>query len=291
MVDLVKIRRKAKEKKEKQQKEEQEAQSAAAQAADEATTEETLPPRDEPATPADDAPPVAPSEAQAEPAGEPAASPATSEPLSLGSALAAPALPAGPALPAEPPVGERRGRRREAPTAAAIDRLEEFRRTAGVQREGDGEGEGEATAEEAAQLELLVFHLGDEQYAVEISSILEITRPRSITRVPNAAEGVIGIMSLRGTIVTLLDVRRRLGHEALGSTDDEQRIIVVERDSEVAGFIVDRVYRVVRVDASILESHPVVSSNEQNRCVSGVFRHRDRITILLALDQLLERDS
>ena len=274
MVNLVNARRKAKEKK---QKDEQEALATGQARETEA--------------------PSSPETQQEEPpaAGTPAAEPSSPIPpvpsaATLGVPVAAPMQPAVTPV-AEAGVGERRTRSREQASAAAVDRLEEFRRTAGTRREIVGEAATDEIEAEADQLELLVFHVAEEQYAVEISSILEITRPRSITRVPNAEASVLGIMSLRGTIVTILDVRRRLGHRSVTSTDDEQRIIVVERESEVAGFVVDRVYRVVRVDASKVESHPVVSSNEQNRCVRGVFRHRERITILLALDQLLERDS
>lgn len=285
MVNLVKIRRKAKEKK---QKEELEAQAQSA--AEEASRDEATPEAGEDTHPVDTS--TAPDDVEVRGDVQQAASAAE------GSAGERPAAaPSGEARQEETPpdtasgTRERRQQKREQANAAALERLEEFRRTAGIRHDDEDQDGTEGESEATEQLELLVFHLSDEQYAVEINSILEITRLRSITRVPNAEESVIGIISLRGTIVTLLDVRRRLGHGASASGDDDQRIIVVESDSEVAGFIVDRVYRVVRVDASKVESHPVVSSDEQNRCVRGVFRHRDRITILLALDQLLERDS
>lgn len=278
MVDLVKIRRKAKEKKEKEARE----SAAAAEAPPPSEVSESRKSsggsRKTRSSSGD-----TPRQANAAPEVAPPSEPVAPE----DAASASPAEPAA----ASPARGERRAREREKPSAAAVDRLEEFRRTAGLQREIESGPADESVDSSESQLELLVFHLAEEQYAVEISSILEITRPRSITRVPNAGASVVGIMSLRGTIVTILDVRRDLGHSRASASTDEQRIIVVERDEEVAGFLVDRVYRVIRIDASEVESHPVVSSNEQNRCVRGVFRHRDRITILLALEQLLERGT
>jgi len=164
-------------------------------------------------------------------------------------------------------------------------KLEKFKQIAGKRRDGFIEQEIE-TASSAAQIELLTFIIAGEQYAVSIDHLVEIITPRAATPVPNADPTIVGIISLRGTMVTVIDVRRKLRHPA-GGLGNDTRIIVAERGNEVLGFEVDRVLRVVKVDSAAIEPHPVVHSSELSEAVRGVFRHANALTILLDLDKLL----
>jgi purine-binding chemotaxis protein CheW len=166
-------------------------------------------------------------------------------------------------------------------------KLEKFKQEAGQKREGfvDEESEHTTTSE---QLELLTFILAGERYAVDIEHLVEIVTPRAVTRVPNADEGIVGILSLRGTIVTVVDARRKLRHPPSKNGDHpDRRIIVVEKGGETLGFEVDRVLRVVKTDPGAVEAHPVVHASEQHEAIRGVFRHADALTILLDFDKLL----
>jgi len=169
------------------------------------------------------------------------------------------------------------------PTPAS-PKLDQFKEIAGKRREGFIEQEVETTS--AGQVELLTFIIAGEQYAVSIDQLVEIITPRGATPVPNADPTIVGIISLRGTMVTLIDVRRKLRHPQAGIGNDT-RIIVAERGNEVLGFEVDRVLRVVKVDSAAIEPHPVVHSSELSEAVRGVFRHANALTILLDLDKLL----
>jgi purine-binding chemotaxis protein CheW len=168
--------------------------------------------------------------------------------------------------------------------APASPKLDQFKQTAGKRREGFIEQEAETAS--ADQIELLTFVIAGEQYAVSIDHLVEIITPRGATPVPNADPTIVGIISLRGTMVTVIDVRRKLRHPA-GAAGNDARIIVAERGSEVLGFEVDRVLRVVKVDSAAIEPHPVVHSSELTEAVRGVFRHANALTILLDLDKLL----
>jgi len=141
--------------------------------------------------------------------------------------------------------------------------------------------------ETADQLELLTFSIAGEQYAVDIERIVEIVTPRPATRIPNADPSVVGILSLRGTIVTLVDVRRRLRQRPSPETPDT-RIVVIDYRNETVGFVVDRVQRVVKLARSAVEPHPVVHSTELEESICGVFRAGGALTILLDLDKLLD---
>ncbi|HEV8657441.1 MAG TPA: chemotaxis protein CheW [Thermoanaerobaculia bacterium] len=165
----------------------------------------------------------------------------------------------------------------------ATDKLQRFLETAGKRRVTET-----ASAEPAApQLEALTFAIAGELYAIDIENVVEIVTVRPITRIPNADPSIVGIFSLRGAIVTLIDVRRRLGHRDAEGGGLDERVVVVQHGGEMLGFIVDRVLRVVKVDADSLEPHPIAHASEQDESVRGVFRHGEALTMLIALDRVL----
>ncbi len=168
------------------------------------------------------------------------------------------------------------------------EKLERFKETAGkaVVREAQV-STAVAETEVKPFLELLTFVLSGETYAVEIERIVEIIQPRSATPIPNAGDLILGIVSLRGTIVTILDLRRRLGHPIQSRPGEGSKIVVVESAGETAGFLVDRVLRVVKLDASLVGPPPVVVSGEQNEFIRGVFQQAQKLVILLDLNKIL----
>jgi purine-binding chemotaxis protein CheW len=179
-----------------------------------------------------------------------------------------------------PPLDDPPTANRQPPT----DKLEAFKAQAGKRREVTVTQTEQTTAD---QLELLTFTIAGEHYAVDIERIVEIVTPRPVTRIPNAGESVVGIISLRGTIVTLVDVRRKLRHPKGAETPDT-RIVVIDFHKETVGFVVDRVLRVVKLPRTGVEPHPVVHTNELEESIRGVFRTSGALTILLDLDKLLD---
>jgi purine-binding chemotaxis protein CheW len=171
-------------------------------------------------------------------------------------------------------------------------KLDRFKELAGKRR--DDANVAGATAEASGhvagegQLEVLTFAIAGENYGIDIEHIVEIVPPRTPTRVPNADPSIIGILSLRGTIVTLVDVRRRL-EQARSEVTPETRIVVVEHGGETLGFEVDRVFRVVKIAPSDVAPHPVVHASELDESIRGVFRQGDALTIMLDFDKLLDR--
>ncbi|MHB0968985.1 MAG: chemotaxis protein CheW [Thermoanaerobaculia bacterium] len=165
-------------------------------------------------------------------------------------------------------------------------KLETFKNQAGTQRFGTDAAAADSSDE--ALRELLTFSLASENYAIDIESIVEITPPREVTRIPNAEASVIGIISLRGTIVTVLDLRQILGHSPLTGGGEDARIIVLERKGQTSGILVDRVFRVAKVGPREIESHPVVSPAEHDAAIEGVFHHKGVLTIVLNLERLLK---
>jgi len=136
------------------------------------------------------------------------------------------------------------------------------------------------------EVELLTFILGSEQYAIDIENVAEIAAARPATRVPNADPGTVGIMSLRGSIVTLLDVRSRL-KQPPGKTVKDRRVIVVREGGSLVGFEVDRVLRPAKIERATIEPQPVLNADQQNECIRGVIRRENALTIVLDLAKLL----
>ena len=134
------------------------------------------------------------------------------------------------------------------------------------------------------EVELLTFILGAERYAIDLENVAEISEARPATRVPNAASNTVGIFSLRGAIVTLLDIRSQLKQPP---PKGDQRIIVVHDGGGLVGFEVDRVLRPAKIDRAAIEPQPVVAPGEESDFIRGVVRNENALTIVLDLAKLL----
>jgi len=139
----------------------------------------------------------------------------------------------------------------------------------------------------AGEVELLTFLLGRERYAIEIGRVAQIVAARPVTSVPNAPRGVVGIFSLRGSIVTLIDIRSRL-RQPPRSGNGDARVIVIDDDGTLIGFEVDRVLRPGRVARASIEPQPLVDPAEESEAIQGVIRSEDSLTIVLDLFKLLK---
>ena len=163
---------------------------------------------------------------------------------------------------------------------AERDKLERYKETVGTAAPVRVAVE----TEESHGLDVLTFRIDGEQYAIDVERVMEIATPRPLTRVPNADPFVRGVMSLRGIVVTIVDVRRRLRHTREG---EGAQILVVNDPGGPIGFDVDRVLRPVTVPRDAVEAHPVVHSSEESPAILGVFREQNALTILLDLEKLL----
>jgi len=137
-------------------------------------------------------------------------------------------------------------------------------------------------------LQLVTFHIGDEEFGVEILKVQEIIRMMGITRVPKAPEFVEGVINLRGKVIPIIDLRKRFGMAAQDH-DKHTRIIVIEVNSVIVGFVVDSVSEVLRVPSSTVEPPPAIISGIESEYISGVGKLADRLLILLDLDRLLSK--
>jgi purine-binding chemotaxis protein CheW len=109
--------------------------------------------------------------------------------------------------------------------------------------------------------QVVVFRLGKEEFGVPIESVQEIVRlPDEMTKVPKAAAAVEGVINLRGAVLPVIDLRRRLGLAPV-ERSDRQRIVVLVIDNVRTGFIVDSVAEVLKVPKSVIEPAPHLSGD------------------------------
>lgn len=140
---------------------------------------------------------------------------------------------------------------------------------------------------EEKQEELLSFFLGDEEYAIDIISIKEIIGMMDITFVPRADDCIRGIISLRGAIIPIFDIRNRLGLREPGDSN-KGRIIVISIDRELIGITVNGVAEVVKIRGLDIEPTPFTISGIDAEYIRGIVRYKGRIVILLDIVRLLK---
>lgn len=138
-------------------------------------------------------------------------------------------------------------------------------------------------------LELVSFHIGPEEYAIDILSVQEIIRVVEITKVPKAPHYVEGVINLRGKVIPIVDLRSRFGLPPAERTK-ETRIIVVDVGRMIMGLIVDAVSEVLRVPLHLIEPPP---SGRQGPMEfhKGVGKLDGRLLILLDLDRMLAKGT
>ncbi|ARA95197.1 MAG: chemotaxis protein CheW [Bacteroidetes bacterium] len=135
-------------------------------------------------------------------------------------------------------------------------------------------------------LQLVSFVIENEEFGIDILTVQEIIRHVDITRVPNAPSFVEGVINLRGHIVPVVDLRKRFGLPSR-TPDKDTRIVVVELDNRVVGFVLDAVKEVTRVDRSVIEPAPDLTLGIDTHYIKGVAKLEDRLLILLDLSEVL----
>jgi purine-binding chemotaxis protein CheW len=138
-----------------------------------------------------------------------------------------------------------------------------------------------------SNFEFLIFRVSDEIYGINIMDIKEIIKPREVTEVPRAPLFVSGILSLRGTIIPIIDMRMRLGLAGAEVTGKE-RIVVIKCDNSLSGLLVDEVIQVVKVARNEVEAAPTVLDGIDRDFVSGLGRSDGRLIIILNLQNIAD---
>lgn len=135
-------------------------------------------------------------------------------------------------------------------------------------------------------LQWVTFRLEDETYGINVMQVQEVLRYSEIAPVPGAPGYVLGIINLRGNVVTVIDTRQRFGLMPAEVTDNT-RIVIIEVDKQVLGILVDSVAEVVYLRESEIETTPNVGNDEAAKFIQGVCNKNDELLILVDLEKMM----
>lgn len=139
-------------------------------------------------------------------------------------------------------------------------------------------------------LQWVTFRLDNETYGINVMQVQEVLPMTEIAPVPGAPPYVMGIINLRGNVVTVIDTRMRFGL-VQREPDQACRIVVIEAGDQVAGILVDSVAEVIEVKESEVDTAPSVGNEESARYIYGVVSRGNDLLILIDVNKMLTREE
>ena len=139
-------------------------------------------------------------------------------------------------------------------------------------------------------IQLVGFRLDNEDYAIAITKIQEIILMKPITRIPQVPDFIEGLINLRGSVIPIINLRKRFGL-APREVDDETRTIVVNIHDKTVGCIVDAVTQVMRINRDQIQPPPLSVLAVAHQYISGLARLDDRLLIILEIERLFDEQS
>jgi len=139
-------------------------------------------------------------------------------------------------------------------------------------------------------LQWVTFQLDRETYGINVMQVQEVLRYTEIAPVPGAPDYVLGIINLRGNVVTVIDTRSRFGLPP-AEVSENSRIVIIEADKQVIGILVDSVAEVVYLRSSEIDVAPSVGTEESAKFIQGVSNRDGELLILVDLNKLLSDEE
>ncbi len=138
-------------------------------------------------------------------------------------------------------------------------------------------------------LQLVTFTLENQEYAVDILKVQEINRLTEITKVPNPAPYIEGVINLRGKVVPVINIRKKLGFSEK-DIDENSRVIIIDIPGNTRGIIVDAVSEILSIPSNIVEPMPPMAPNMDRSFIRGIAKLENRLVILTDIDTLIGVD-
>jgi purine-binding chemotaxis protein CheW len=147
-------------------------------------------------------------------------------------------------------------------------------------------GEGDALKQ------LVGFRIGEALFGVDILMVQEIIRETPITPIPDSPDFIEGVINLRGNIIPIIDLRKRLNLTGLAASRDDIWIIILNIEERITGFIVDRVTKVLKVSMSWIKPAPdIVVAGLKSQYLRGVCKIDEQLLVLLDFNRILMVDE
>jgi len=142
-----------------------------------------------------------------------------------------------------------------------------------------------AQSVQSGEAQLVVFKLGGEDYGVEISQVREIIRKREITPIPRQPQYVEGVLNVRGTIIPVVNLKKRFG--LTGDSSTQPHTIIVESGEGLVGLLVESVKEVIRVPGDHIHPPPTVTTGVDSEYLRGICRIGERLLIYLDVKKVV----
>jgi len=144
--------------------------------------------------------------------------------------------------------------------------------------------------QQAVSSAFVTFSLADETYAIDVLQVQEVLKMTDIAPVPGVPDYILGIINLRGDVVTVIDARRRMSLP-YREPDDASRIVIIDAGHQNVGILVDAVAEVVQISPSSVDPAPAVGNDQTSRFILGVTSTEEGLTILIDLNKLLSDEE
>ena len=144
--------------------------------------------------------------------------------------------------------------------------------------------------QKSVDLQLVSFWIDGKEYAIDLGKIVEIIYYRSATAFPEAPEFIEGVLDLRGVVIPVLDLRKRLKLSS-GTPVESKHILVVRLREKMLGVVVDEVKQVIHIGEGDLQSPQNIVKGAGSKFLRGVCKVDDRLIFVLSFDSLLSDDE
>ncbi|MDH5764440.1 MAG: chemotaxis protein CheW [Gammaproteobacteria bacterium] len=142
--------------------------------------------------------------------------------------------------------------------------------------------------EDEGIMQLVGFGVANEKFGVDILMVQEILRSAEVTAVPNSPEFVEGVLNLRGNIVPVIDLRKRLSLFDPATSQKQSWVLILNIENRVVGFIVDHVTEVLKIEEKSVETAPeIIVSGLESQYIKGVCEIDGSLIIILDFDLVL----
>ena len=147
-----------------------------------------------------------------------------------------------------------------------------------------------STATADIEQKYITFALGEEEYGIPVLHVWEIVKIDSLVRIPRARDYFLGFLDLRGHVLPVIDLKKKLGLQGQDS-DEFNRAIIIQTAGRRVGLAVDRVLHVLNFPPENIDSGPPTMKSSSSKFIAGVGKHKDQFIILMNLENLFTRDE
>ena len=150
--------------------------------------------------------------------------------------------------------------------------------------------EKDIKVQEGKIIQLIVFHLGDEEFGADIAQVREIIRKGTVTPIPDSPDFIKGVTNVRGEIAVVIDLKRRFFLRTKKDVE-EKHIVMTEQDKKLFGLMVDEVSEVLRIPEKEIKTTPELVTRIDRIYISGVLTLENRLIMILDLKKVLSEEE